>query len=316
MKNMIKSFKNLLVFEVHIKYILVVLVPLVLSIGTIPVLPFDLIQEADAKKNVGKEELGKLIINVGKEELGKLTLNVGKEKLGKLIIKSYGTKNTTVACVDRVCIVLPSVDASTKVEAIIKISPYLQKYALFSEQYETRQETREFSPPINLSGQNLYGKTLKHLDLRYADLSYTNLRGVNLEGVDLTGANLQSSFLYNANLDGAILIDANLSNSTMIRTYGRGADFSNANLSNVDLRWADFRKANMTNTNFQNANMFRSNFAGADFYLSDKTGAGLGTTNMNDCLNHPACKWTVFHTDVVSRHPDQEFYVIDQFLRN
>ena len=142
---MIKSFKNLLVFEVHIKYILVVLVPLVLSIGTIPVLPFDLIQEADAKKNVGKEELGKLIINVGKEELGKLTINVGKEKLGKLIIKSYGTKNTTVACVDRVCIVLPSVDASTKVEAIIKISPYLQKYALFSEQYDTGQGTTGYA---------------------------------------------------------------------------------------------------------------------------------------------------------------------------
>ena len=278
----------------HIKIILVILIPLVLSIGTIPAsaLPSDQFQEADAKKSVGK----------------------GKH--GELVIKSYSIKNTIVVCNDRVCKVLPSDNATTKVEPNIKISPYLQKYALFSEQYETGQETGKFSPPINLSGQNLYGKTLKHLDLRYADLSYTNLRGVDLEGVDLTGANLQSSSLYNANLDGAILIDANLSNSTLLRAYARGADLSNANLSNVDFRWADFRKANMTNTNMQNANMFRSNIAGADMYLSDKTGAGLGTTNLNDCLNHPVCKWTVFHTDDISRYPDEEFYVIDQFLRN
>ena len=275
----------------HIKYILVVLVPLVLSIGTIPALPFDLIQEADAKKSVVKK------------------------KHGELIIRSFSIKNTILVCDDRICTILPSVNATTKIDTSIKISPYLQKYALFSEQYETGQETGKFTPPINLSGQNLYGKTLKHLDLRYADLSYSNLRGVDLEGVDLTGANLQSSFLYNANFDGAILIDANLSNSTLIRTYARGADLSNANLSNVDLRWADFRKANMTNTNMQNANMFRSNFAGADMYLSDKTDAGLGTTNLNDCLNHPVCKWTIFHTKGITRYPDQEFFVIDQYLR-
>ena len=276
----------------YIKYILVASIPLVLSIGIIPGLPFDLFQEADAKKSVEKE------------------------KLGELVVKSFGIKNTILVCGDRKCTILPSDNATTKVEPNIKISPYLQKYALFSEQQETGQGTREYSPPINLSGQNLYGKTLRHLDLRYADLSYTNLRGVNLEGVDLTGANLQSSFLYNANLDGAILKDANLSNSTLLRTHARGADLSNANLSNVDFRWADFRKANMTNTNMQNANMFRSNIAGADMYLSDKTGAGLGTTNLNDCLNHPVCKWTVFQTDTISRLPNQEFYVIDQFLRN
>ena len=275
----------------HIKYILVVLVPLVLSIGTIPALPFDLIQEADAKKSVVKK------------------------KHGEVIIRSFSIKNTILACDDRICKVLPSDNATTKVEPIIKLSPYLQKILLFLEESKTGQETGKFSPPINLSGQNLYGKTLNHLDLRYADLSYTNLRGVDLEGVDLTGANLQSSFLYNANLDGAILIDANLSNSTLIRAYARGADLSNANLSNVDLRWADFRKANMTNTNMQNANMFRSNIAGADMYLSDKTDAGLGTTNLNDCINHPVCKWTVFHTKGITRYPDQEFFVIDQYLR-
>ncbi len=260
----------------HIKYILVVLVPLVLSIGTIPALPFDLIQEADAKKSVVKK------------------------KHGELIIRSFSIKNTILACDDRICKVLPSDNATTKVEPIIKLSPYLQKILLFLEESKTGQETGKFSPPINLSGQNLYGKTLNHLDLRYADLSYTNLRGVDLEGVDLTGANLQSSFLYNANLDGAILKDANLSNAKLLRAYLRDADLSNANLSNVNFHLADLTSANLTNANLQNTNLFRANFASVDLYNADMTGAGTTTTNFNDCMNHPVCNWTNYHTKMNS----------------
>ena len=172
----------------HIKFILVILVPLVLSIGTIPGLPFDLFQEADATKSAGND------------------------LPGRLAVKSYGSANNRIVCGDKLCSEITKVDTTTKVDATIKISPYLQKKVIFLEQHETKQQTSEFSSPIDLSGQNLYGKSLNHLDLRYANLANTNLRGVNLEGVDLTGANLQSSFLYNANLDGAILTDADLSN--------------------------------------------------------------------------------------------------------
>ena len=243
----------------HIKFILVILIPLVLSIGTIPGLPFDLFQEADAKKSEGNNEPG------------------------RLAVKSYGSANKRVVCGDKLCSEL------TKVEATTQVSSYLQTPVLISEQYETKQETREFSSPIDLSGQNLYGKTLNHLDLRYANLAYTNLRGADLEGVDLTGANLQSSFLYNINLDGAILKDANLSNSKMLRAYLRNADLSNANLSNVDFRWADLTSANLTNANLQYATLFRANFASTDLHNADLVGVGTTTTNFNDCMNHPAC---------------------------
>jgi len=254
----------------HIKFILVILIPLVLSIGTIPGLPFDLFQEADATKSAGND------------------------LPGRLAVKSYGSANNRIVCGDRLCSELPRVDA------IIKISPYLQKKVIFSEQYVTNPVSKESSFPIDLSGQNLYGKSLNHLDLRYANLAYTNLRGADLEGVDLTGANLQSSFLYNANLDGAILKDANLSNSKMLRAYLRNADLSNANLSNVDFRWADLTSANLTNANLQYATLFRANFASTDLHNADMAGVGTTSTNFNDCLNHPVCKWTVFHSEIIS----------------
>jgi len=254
----------------HIKYILVILVPLVLSIGTIPGLPFDLFQEADAKKSVGND------------------------LPGRLAVKSYGSANNRIVCGDKLCSELPRVDAT------IKVSPYLQKKVIFLEQDVTKQVTKDHTYPIDLSGQNLYGKSLNHLDLRYANLAYTNLRGADLEGVDLTGANLQSSFLYNANLDGAILKDANLSNSKMLRAYLRNADLSNANLSNVDFRWADLTSANLTNANLQYATLFRANFASTDLYNADMVGTGTGTTNLNDCMNHPVCKWTNFHSKIFS----------------
>ena len=260
----------------HIKFILVILIPLVLSIGTIPGLPFDLFQEADATKSAGND------------------------LPGRLAVKSYGSANNRIVCGDRLCSELPRIDATTKVDASIKVSPYLAKQVIFSEQYETKQETREFSSPIDLSGQNLYGKSLNHLDLRYANLAYTNLRGADLEGVDLTGANLQSSFLYNINLDGAILKDANLSNSKMLRAYLRNADLSNANLSNVDFRWADLTSANLTNANLQYATLFRANFASTDLHNADMAGVGTTSTNFNDCMNHPVCKWTVFHSEIIS----------------
>ena len=254
----------------HIKYILVVFVPLFLSIGTIPGLGLDLFQEADAKKSDGMDTPG------------------------RLAVKSYGSANNGIVCGDRLCSELTSKDATSQV------SPYLLRPIIFSEQSVTKQETRELSSPIDLSGQNLYGKSLNHLDLRYANLAYTNLRGADLEGVDLTGANLQSSFLYNANLDGAILKDANLSNSKMLRAYLRNADLSNANLSNVDFRWADLTSANLTNANLQYATLFRANFAGTDLHNADMVGVGTTTTNFNDCMNHPVCKWTNFHTKMIS----------------
>ncbi len=249
----------------HIKYILVILVPLVLSIGTIPGLPFDLFQEADAKKSEGND------------------------LPGRLAVKSYGSANNRIVCGDKLCSELPRVDATTKVDATIKVSPYLQKKVIFLEQDVAKPVSKESSYPVDLSGQNLYGKSLNHLDLRYANLAYTNLRGADLEGVDLTGANLQSSFLYNINLDGAILKDANLSNSKMLRAYLRNADLSNANLSNVDFRWADLTSANLTNANLQYATLFRANFAGTDLHNADIVGVGTTTTNFNDCMNHPAC---------------------------
>jgi len=260
----------------YIKFILVTLIPLVLSIGTIPGLGLDLFQEADALKSDGMNTPG------------------------RIAVKSYGSANNGIVCGDRLCSDLTSKDAIelTSMNATPQISPYLVMPVIFSEQYVTKQETKESSYPVDLSGQNLYGKSLKHLDLRYANLSYTNLRGADLEGVDLTGANLQSSFLYNANLDGAILKDANLSNSNMIRAYLRDADLSNANLSNVDFRWADLTSANLTNANLQYATLFRANFASTDLNNANIVDAGTGTTNFNDCMNHPGgrawgpCKWT------------------------
>jgi len=254
----------------HIKFILVILIPLVLSIGTIPGLPFDLFQEADATKSAGND------------------------LPGRLAVKSYGSANNRIVCGDRLCSELTSEVATTKV------SPYLQTPVIFSEPYVTKQVTKKFSSPIDLSGQNLYGKSMNHLDLRYANLAYTNLRGVNLEGVDLTGANLQYSFLYNANLDGANLSNTNLSNSNLLRAYLRDADLSNANLSNVNLYLADLTSANLTNANLQNANLFMANFASTDLYNADMTNAGTGKTNLNDCMNHPVCKWTNFHSKIFS----------------
>jgi len=46
----------------HIKVILVILIPLVLSIGTIPGLPFDLFHEADATKSAGNDLPGRLAV--------------------------------------------------------------------------------------------------------------------------------------------------------------------------------------------------------------------------------------------------------------
>jgi len=148
-----------------IKVILVILIPLVLSIGTIPGLPFDLFQEADTTKSAGNDAPG------------------------RLAVKSYGSKNNSIVCGDRLCSELTS-KAPTP-----QVSPYLLRPVIFSEQHVTKQVTKEFSYPIDLSGQNLYGKSMNHLDLRYANLAYTNLRGIDLKGVDLTGANLQFSFL-------------------------------------------------------------------------------------------------------------------------
>jgi len=263
----------------YIKFILVTLIPLVLSIGTIPGLGLDLFQEADAKKSDGMDTPG------------------------RIGVKSYGSANNGIVCGDRLCSDLTSKDAIelTSMNATPQISPYLVMPVIFSEQYVTKQETKESSYPVDLSGQNLYGKSLNHLDLRYANLANTNLKGADLEGVDLTGANLQSSFLYNANLDGAILKDANLSNSNMIRAYLRDADLSNANLSNVDFRWADLTSANLTNANLQYATLFRANFASTDLNNADLVGVGTGTTNFNDCMNHPAClKYN--HVRLLIRH--------------
>jgi uncharacterized protein YjbI with pentapeptide repeats len=255
----------------YIKFILVTLIPLVLSIGTIPGLGLDLFQEADAKKSDGMNTPG------------------------RIGVKSYGSANNGIVCGDRLCSDLMSKDATPQV------SPYLLRPVIFSEQYVTNQVTKEFSSPIDLSGQNLYGKSLNHLDLRYANLANTNLKGADLEGVDLTGVNLQFSFLDNTNLDGAILKDANLSNSKMLRAYLRNADLSNANLSNVDFRWADLTSANLTNANLQYATLFRANFASTDLNNADLVGVGTGTTNFNDCMNHPAClKYN--HVRLLIRH--------------
>jgi len=288
----------------HIKFILVTLVTLVLSIATIPGLSLDLFQDADAIKSAGSDAPG------------------------RLAIKSYGSANNKIVCGDRLCSELPSKGTIPQVKATIFSEKYapqevelsdsstivwlIEKYGIqqatkkisytldLSGQHVTEQVTKEYSYPIDFSGQNLYGKSLNHLDLRYADLSYTNLRGVDLEGVDLTGANLQSSFLYNANLDGAILKNADLSNSNLLRAYFRNADLSNANLSDVVLYLADLTSANLTNANLQNANLFRANFASTDLHNADMTGAGTGTTNFNDCMNHPVCKWTNYHTKMNS----------------
>ena len=253
-----------------IKVILVILIPLVLSIETIPGLPFDLFHEADATKSAGND------------------------LPGRLAVKSYGSANNSIVCGDRLCSELTS-EVTTS-----KVSPYLLRPIIFSEPYVTKQVTKELSSSIDLSGQNLYGKSMNHLDLRYANLAYTNLRGVNLEGVDLTGANLQYSFLYNANLDGANLSNTNLSNSNLLRAYLRDADLSNANLSNVNLYLADLTSANLTNANLQNANLFMANFASTDLHNADMTNAGTEKTNLNDCMNHPACKWTNFHSKMIS----------------
>jgi len=263
----------------YIKFILVTLIPLVLSIGTIPGLGLDLFQEADAKKSDGMDTPG------------------------RIGVKSYGSANNGIVCGDSLCSELTSMDSTELMskDATPQVSPYLIRPVILSEQYVTNQVTKEFRSPIDLSGQNLYGKSLNHLDLRYANLANTNLKGADLEGVDLTGANLQSSFLYNANLDGAILKDADLSNSIMLRAYLRDADLSNANLSNVDFRWADLTSANLTNANLQYATLFRANFASTDLNNADLVGVGTGTTNFNDCMNHPAClKYN--HVRLLIRH--------------
>ncbi len=63
--------------EIHIKFILVTLVPLILSIGTIPGLSLDLFQEADAIKSAGNDEPG------------------------RLAPKSYDSANNKIVCGDR-----------------------------------------------------------------------------------------------------------------------------------------------------------------------------------------------------------------------
>ncbi len=97
-------------------FIMVTIVALVLSIGTIPGLPFDLFQEADAKKSVGNDEPG------------------------RLAPKSYGSANNKIVCGDRLCSELTSEDVNPQVRAII-----------FSQQYATQQAIKELSNTINLS---------------------------------------------------------------------------------------------------------------------------------------------------------------------
>ncbi len=65
-------------------FIMVTLVTLVLSIGTIPGLPFDLFQEADAIKSAGNDEPG------------------------RLAPKSYDSVNNKIVCGDRLCSELSS----------------------------------------------------------------------------------------------------------------------------------------------------------------------------------------------------------------
>ena len=101
-------------------FITVTLVALVLSIWTIPGLPFDLFQEADATKSAGNDEPG------------------------RLAPKSYGSVNNKIVCGDRLCSELSSWDVNPQVRPII-----------FSEQHVTKQVTKELSNPIDLSKQHV-----------------------------------------------------------------------------------------------------------------------------------------------------------------
>jgi len=128
-----------------------------------------------------------------------------------------------------------------------------QHYNLLKQGIDTWNTWREEYPDV-------------HPDFSSANFNDANLRYANLSNADLNRAyfmyaDLNHAILSNANLSNAILAHAELHHTFLI-----GADLSNAILAHTFLIGADFRDANLSNTNFDNANFSNTTLGTA--YLS------------------------------------------------
>ena len=95
----------------NLVFIMMTIVALVFSIGTIPGFPFDLFQEADATKSAGNDAPG------------------------RLAVKSHGSKKNSIVCGYWLCSELKSQDFSLQIRPTI-----------FSEQFMTKQvRPRQYS---------------------------------------------------------------------------------------------------------------------------------------------------------------------------
>lgn len=179
--------------------------------------------------------------------------------------------------------------------------------------------------PDPLAGMDLSNVDLSGLDLSGKDLSRARLRGArlcetNLEDADLTGADLEGADLSDADLSGATLTRANLELSTLDRATfagatldgarfdlarGRGTDFREASGQRISLRktvWADatfaharmdmadFKDADVTDSNFSGAGLFRAQFERATLRRSKLDGARLDASSLRGA-NASACSF-------------------------
>jgi uncharacterized protein YjbI with pentapeptide repeats len=134
----------------------------------------------------------------------------------------------------------------------------------------------------DLTGLKLFKVDLSGADLSEVDFSETSLYQANLSGANLCKANFSTAILQEANLSGASLIEANLKDKKFPKTNLSGSDLSRANLSgakfyrSTNLNFANFKAANLSNSDLRELNLRNSNFSGAN--LSE---ANLSDTNLN-----------------------------------
>ena len=171
---------------------------------------------------------------------------------------------------------------------------------------------------VDLDGADLGGADLHGSDIRNANLSGAKLRGANLIGAKLNLVNFQgASFLntkvYKAEFSEAILKGADLRHavgltcaqiksavideSTHLPDYislegssksafkciklsnGRGMDLNGISLADSFLRNSNFKKSNLSHSNFQNADLDYSNFKKSNLSHSNFQNANLYETS-------------------------------------
>ena len=168
--------------------------------------------------------------------------------------------------------------------------PIAPKDTMISETIQSGDRCTSITFPINWSDCDLYGKYLANIDLRMANLSGANLFGVTLTNKDLSGVDFSGASLKKGNLDGSILYGANFKLANLVDTKIRNADLVSANFHLAKAHRTDFTGSNLTNANFQDVTISYAILAGTDLKNANFENAGTGSTNLNDCKNHPICQ--------------------------